>query len=133
MTPHSCGQRRRHPQGGIESLPFYIASLHRLTTVQKIILGLVADCSERGPPFRPSLPALGKLCSCSRRTAWTALQGLDGHHGWIVSDWQGGQKTNIYLPGWRLKRMLYRVKGPARDRVPGQLKLYRKKGGGAHE
>ncbi len=127
VTPLGCGQRRRHPQGKIESLPFYLASLNRLTSVQKIILSLVADCSERGPPFRPSLSALGKLCSCSRKTVWRALQGLEGQHGWVVSDWQGGQRTNIYLPGWRLKRILYRVKGPSKDRVPGQMKLYRKK------
>lgn len=108
VTLQSCGQRKRHPQAKVESLPFYIASLHRLNSVQKLILALVADCFERGPPFRPSLAALGKLCSCSRKTAWRALQGLDGQHGWIVRDWQGGQKTNIYLPGWRLKRILIR-------------------------
>lgn len=117
------------PQKKIDSLPFYIASLNRLTLAQKYILSLVADCFERGPPFRPSLPALAKLCSCSRKTVWRALQGLDGQHGWIVSDWRGGQKTNIYLPGWRLKRVLYRCKGPNPNRLPGQAKLFRKIGG----
>ena len=115
VTLVTCGQRRRHPQGTVESIVFYLASLQRLTTVQKCILFLLIDCTQRGPPFRPSLAALGTLCSCSRKTAWRALQGLDGQHGWIVRDWQGGQKTNVYLPGWRLK---------------GILKRYRKKTGG---
>ena len=110
VTLLPCGQRRRYPQVQVESFLFYIASLNRLTTVQKCILLLIADCTERGPPFRPSLGALGRLCSCSRKTAWRALQGLDGQHGWIVRDWQGGQKTNIYLAGWRLKRILYRYR-----------------------
>lgn len=92
----------------IESLIFYLVSLKRLTTVQKMILGLIADCTERGPPFRPSLATLAILCSCSRKTVWRALQGLEGPHGWIVTDWRGGQKTNIYLAGWRLKRILQR-------------------------
>ena len=108
VTPYSCGQRRRHPQGGIESLLFYLASLNRITSVQKLILALVSDCAERGPPFRPSLAALAKMCSCSRKTVWRALQGLEGNHGWIVRDWRGGQKTNEYMPGWRLKRILQR-------------------------
>ena len=99
------------PQGypqQIESLIFYLASLKRLTAVQKFILLLIADCTERGPPFHPSLAALAMLCSCSRRYVWNALQGLEGPHGWIVADWRGGQKTNIYLAGWRLKRILHR-------------------------
>lgn len=114
VTLQPCGQRRRYPQGKVDSFIFYVHSLHRLSTVQKSILLLVADCSERGPPFRPSLAALGKLCSCSRKTAWRALQGLDGQHGWIVRDWQGGQKTNNYFPGWRLKRILQRAKQKGR-------------------
>ena len=108
MTLQTWGQRKRHPQGGIVSLPFYLAALTRLSSVQKLILGLVADCFERGPPFQPTLPALAKLCSCSRKSAWKALQGLDGQHGWIIKDWRGGQKSNVYLPGWRLKRILIR-------------------------
>lgn len=108
VTRQPCGQRRRHPQGGIQSFLFYVHSIHRLSTVQKSIILLVTDCHNRGSPFRPSLVALGKLCSCSRKTAWRALQGLDGQHGWITREWQGGQKTNIYSPGWRLKRILER-------------------------
>lgn len=107
MTPYSCGRRRRSPQS-VNSLAFYIASLRGLSATQKLLLWLVADCFERGPPFQPGLFALGKLCSCSRRTVMAALDGLDGKHGWIVRDWRGGQKTNVYLPGWRLKRVLYR-------------------------
>lgn len=109
MTPHSCGQPRRNPQA-VKSFPFYVASLKGLSATQKLILWLVTDCFERGPPFQPSLVALGKLCSCSRRTVMQAMKGLDGQHGWIVNDWRGGQKTNIYLPGWRLKKILLRYK-----------------------
>jgi len=110
MTPKTCGQVRRYPQGGIASFTFYVMGLHRLNTVQKCILLLVGDVHGRSPPgrFQPSLTALGKLCSCSRKTAWRALQGLDGQHGWIVRDWRGGQKSNEYLPGWRLKRIIQR-------------------------
>lgn len=107
VTRQPCGQRRRNSQG-VESLIFYIHSLDRLTSEQKSVLLLVADCHNRGSPFRPSLEALGKLCSCSRKTAWRALQGLDGTHGWIIRDWRGGQKTNEYQAGWRLKRILSR-------------------------
>lgn len=109
MTLQPCGQRRRYPQH-VTSLIFYIHSLNRLRSEQKSILLLVADCHNRGSPFQPSLTALGKLCSCSRKTAWRALQGLDGQHGWIIRDWRGGQKSNVYLPGWRLKRILDRWK-----------------------
>lgn len=96
----------------VRSFAFYVAGLRRLSTVQKMIVMLVADCHGRSPPgrFQPSLSALGRLCSCSRKTAWRALQGLEGQHGWIVNDWRGGQKTNEYLPGWRLRRVLQRYK-----------------------
>lgn len=99
-------QKRHYPQGAIVSLGFYLASLTRLSSVQKLILVLLADCELRGPPFRPSLEAMARLCSCSRKTVWRSLQGLDGQHGWILREWQGGQKTNTYLPGWRLKNLL---------------------------
>lgn len=115
VTLRNCGQPRRNSQDKINSFIFYVLGMHRLTTVQKCILLLVGDCHGRSPPgrFQPSLTALGRLCSCSRKTAWRALQGLDGQHGWIVRDWRGGQKSNEYLPGWRLKRLLqrYRIKG----------------------
>jgi hypothetical protein len=103
----------KRPQGyqqKLDSLIFYLMSLKGLTAVQKIILALVADCTERGPPFYPSLPALAKLCSCSRRYVWKALQGLAGPHGWIVNDWRGGRATNHYFAGWRLKRILKRYR-----------------------
>lgn len=109
MTLRGCGQRGRNSQV-VESLIFYVHSLKRLNGEQKSILLLVADCHNRGSPFQPSLDALGKLCSCSRKTAWRALQGLDGQHGWIIRDWRGGQKSNVYLAGWRLKRILQRWK-----------------------
>lgn len=109
MTLHSCGQPRRNPQS-VNSFPFYVASLKGLSATQKFILLLLADCHNRGSPFQPSLVTLGKLCSCSRRTAIYAIKGLDGQHGWIVNDWRGGQKTNIYLPGWRLKKILLRYR-----------------------
>jgi hypothetical protein len=107
VTPQACGQRRRTAQG-ITSLIFYIKSLDRLTSEQKDILLFVADCHCRGSPFHPTLPELAKLCSCSRKTAWRALQGLDGRHGWIIRDWRGGQKSNRYLPGWRLRLIVER-------------------------
>lgn len=109
MTPLSCGLSGRNAQD-IHSCTFYVASLARLTAEQKIIVLLVADCYERGPPFQPKLAALAKLCSCSRKTVWRALQGLEGHHGWIVNEWRGGQKTNCYRPGWRLVRILHRFR-----------------------
>lgn len=110
MTPHSWGQGRRYPQHPqrIDSLTFYVMSLDRLSTVQKCVLLLIADCAERGPPFQPSLAELARLCSCSRKTVWLALRGLDGQAGWIKQDWRGGQKTNRYFPGWRLQRLLRR-------------------------
>lgn len=115
MTPYSGGQPRRYPQRDIGSLLFYIASIKGLSATQRWILALVCDCAGRSPPgiFQPSLMALGKLCSCSRRTVMYAMKGLSGNHGWIVNDWRGGQKTNVYLPGWRLKKLLirYRKKG----------------------
>lgn len=104
-----------HPRRneGIKSLAFYLAGLKRLNAAQKIILGLVAECEERGPPFRPSLAKLAGLCSCSTKHCWRALNGLDGQHGWIIREWYGGQKTNSYRAGWRLKRILqrYRTQG----------------------
>lgn len=109
MTPYSVDRQRGDAQG-IHSLPFYVGSLKRLSATRKFILLLVADCFERGPPFQPSLLALARLCSCSRRTVMAALDGLDGNHGWIIRDWRGGQKTNVYLPGWRLKRVLQRYR-----------------------
>lgn len=109
MTPHSVDNRWRNSQP-VTSFAFYVASLRRLSSTQKLILLLVADCFERGPPFQPSLVALGKLCSCSRRTVMAALRGLEGQHGWIVNDWRGGQQTNVYLPGWRLRRVLQRYR-----------------------
>src|SRR5437660_9797811 len=104
MTTHSVDKCRWYPQGRVKSFPFYVCSLDRLSIVQKCLLFLVADCYERGPPFRPSLQVLAKLCSCSSKSVWRALNGLDGRHGWIEREWQGGQKTNIYRAGWRLKR-----------------------------
>lgn len=108
MTPYSCGQPRRNSQT-VNSFPFYVASIKGLSSTQKFILILLADAHNRGSPFQPSLMALGKLCSCSRRTAIYAIRGLAGQHGWIVNDWRGGQKTNVYLPGWRMKRILGRT------------------------
>lgn len=110
MTPHFCGQPARYPHPGVKSLAFYVGSIRGLSSTQKLILWFVSDCFERGPPFQPSLSALGKLCSCSRRSVIYAMRGLDGQHGWIVNDWRGGQKTNVYLPGWRLKKILSRYK-----------------------
>jgi len=109
----------RNPQAHhdrIDSLAFYVAGLHRLSTVQKMVLLLVADCHGRSPPgiFQPSLLALGRMCGCSRKTVWRALQGLGGHHGWILPDWRGGQKSNVYLPGWRLKRIIQRYRRASR-------------------
>ena len=113
VTLQRCGQVGANPHlEEVRSFAFYVAGLRRLNTVSKMILLLIADCHGRSPPgrFQPSLEALGRLCGCSRKTAWRALQGLDGQHGWIVRDWRGGQKSNEYLPGWRLKRVMQRYK-----------------------
>lgn len=99
-----------YPHHPIQSLPFYILGLDRLTTAQKLILLAVADCYARRKPFQPSLAVLARLCSCSRRSVMRALCGLDGRHGWIRNEWRGGRKTNIYSPGWRLAQLMQRAK-----------------------
>ena len=38
------------------------------------------------------------------------LRGLEGRHGWIVNEWNGGQQTNSYRPGWRLLRIAQRAR-----------------------
>jgi len=94
-------------------VPFYLAGLVGLSPAERWIVLLLADAERRGRTFWPSLPRLAAMCGCSRSKVWRALQDLEhgnARHkgGWILCEWRGGKKTNIYTPGRRLARIVQR-------------------------
>lgn len=80
-----------------------IANRSDLSTVEKLLLCLMADCASRQVELTHF--ELAALCSSSRRSVFTALKNLR-RHDLIIQNWRGGQKSNIYIAGWRLKQVL---------------------------
>lgn len=78
--------------------------ISRLTGTQKLILLFIYACFRARAPCWPRIQELARRCSCSRRSVFTALAGLEPK--WIRIERRVGVGSSIYKPSARLLRVL---------------------------
>jgi hypothetical protein len=119
MKPHSWGFKATNAQATpqpIKHLWFYFLGLEGLTDTQIVILQTIVQCYHNRDPCQPSLPTWARWFGRSRSKVLLAIRDLEQKQ-WIVVDWRGGRKSNVYSPGPRLWRVLRRHEGGTNGKV----------------
>lgn len=100
-------QTEKNQQGAVEkriaSALLYVCSLRGLSTIQKLILGIVVDAHIRGARFWPRSRVFAKQASCSPPTLYRAVKRLIPE--WLTVE-RRPSKPAIYRPSQKLLRVL---------------------------